>query len=132
MNAVFAKNVGTLELLDSIQKGLAFSIFEEVVKQYQFAMHDLAAIIGMSPRTLARRKIEKKLSQSESDRLVSVVRLLSQTAELFEHDQEKANHWLNAPNRGLGGHTPLQMAQTETGSREVEKLIGRLENGVFS
>lgn len=132
MNAVFAKNVGTLELLDSIQKGLAFSIFEEVVKQYQFAMHDLAAIIGMSPRTLARRKIEKKLSQSESDRLVSVVRLLSQTAELFEEDLEKANHWLNAPNRGLGGHTPLQMAQTETGSREVEKLIGRLENGVFS
>ncbi|NOT84446.1 MAG: DUF2384 domain-containing protein [Methylococcaceae bacterium] len=132
MNAIFAKNVGTLELLDSIQKGLAFSLFEEVVKHYQFTMTDLAAVVGMSPRTLARRKIEKKLSQSESDRLVSVVRLLTQSAELFEEDLEKANHWLNTPNRGLGGHTPWQIAQTETGSREVEQLIGRLENGVFS
>jgi uncharacterized protein (DUF2384 family) len=26
----------------------------------------------------------------------------------------------------------MQMAQTETGLREVENLIGRLENGVFS
>jgi putative toxin-antitoxin system antitoxin component (TIGR02293 family) len=41
-------------------------------------------------------------------------------------------HWLNSPNHGLGGRTPLQMAQTEAGSREVENLIGRLEHGVFS
>ncbi len=132
MGILLGKNVGAIELVESIEKGLAFSTFEGIVKQYRFTLQALATTIGMSPRTLARRKVEKKLSKSESDRLVSVVRLLAQTSELFENDQAKAIQWLNSPNRGLGGRTPLQMAQTETGSREVENLIGRLENGVFS
>jgi uncharacterized protein (DUF2384 family) len=32
----------------------------------------------------------------------------------------------------LGDVAPLEMAATETGAREVENLIGRLEHGVFS
>ena len=95
-------------------------------------MQDLADVLGISQRTLTRRKIEKKLSKSESDRLVSVGRMLKQATELFENDKAKAKQWLNSPNRGLGGRTPMQMAQTETGLREVENLIVRLEHGVFS
>jgi len=36
------------------------------------------------------------------------------------------------PNRALGNLSPLEMAATETGAREVENLMGRLEHGVFS
>ena len=126
------ENVNSLQLIESIEKGFSYQTFERIVKEYRFAIQDLANTIGISQRTLTRRKIEKKLSRFESDRLVSVARLLTQAAELFEDDKEKTLRWLNAPNRGLGGRTPLQMAQTETGLREVENLIGRLENGVFS
>jgi putative toxin-antitoxin system antitoxin component (TIGR02293 family) len=132
MDVLTDKNIGTMELIESIEKGLSFSTFERIVKDYHFGIQDLATAIGISQRTLTRRKAEKKLTISESDRLVSVARLLSQASELFENDKEKTLHWLNSSNRGLGGRTPLQMAQTETGLREVENLIGRLENGVFS
>lgn len=132
MDVLTDKNIGTIELVESIEKGLSFSIFERLVKHYRFGIQDLATAIGISQRTLTRRKAEKKLTKSESDRLVSVARLLSQASELFENDKAKTLQWLNSPNRGLGGRTPLHMAQTETGLREVENLIGRLENGVFS
>lgn len=132
MNVLTVKNTDAIMLVESIEKGLSFSTFEQIVKEYCFTIQDLATIIGISQRTLTRRKVEKKLSKSESDRLVSVARLLAQATELFEDDKAKTLRWLNAPNRGLGGRTPLQMAQTETGLREVENLIGRLENGVFS
>jgi putative toxin-antitoxin system antitoxin component (TIGR02293 family) len=132
MDVLINKNIGSIELIDSIEAGIAFSSLERIVKQYQFAIQDLATTIGISQRTLTRRKLERKLSKFESDRLVSVARLLSQATELFENDKTKTLRWMNSPNRGLGGRTPLQMAQTETGLREVENLIGRLENGVFA
>ena len=88
----------------------------------------LAVSIGMSPRTLTRRKTENKLTAAESDRLVTVARLLSQSVELFEGNQ--AFRWFLQPNRALGNLSPLEMAGTETGAREVENLIGRLEHGV--
>jgi putative toxin-antitoxin system antitoxin component (TIGR02293 family) len=126
------KKINGLQLVESIENGLSFSTFESVVKQYSVAMQDLAATIGITQRTLTRRKVAKKLSKTESDRLVSVRRMLDQATELFENDKIKSNQWLSSPNRGLGGRTPLQMAQTETGLREVENLIFRLEHGVFS
>lgn len=132
MDILAVKNIDKIELIESVEKGFSYKIFERIVKEYNFAVQDLAGTIGISQRTLTRRKIEKKFSKSESDRLVSIARLLEQTSALFEQDKAKAKRWLNSSNRGLGGRTPLQMAQTETGLREVENLIGRLENGVFS
>jgi putative toxin-antitoxin system antitoxin component (TIGR02293 family) len=125
------KNNG-LQLVESIEKGLSYSMFESVVKQYSFAIQDFAEMLGISKRTLTRRKVEKKLSKTESDRLVLIGRMLNKATELFENDKTKAMQWLNSSNRALGDRTPLQMAQTETGLREVENLIFRLEHGVFS
>lgn len=132
MNVLFGeKTVGSIELVESIEKGFSFAVFERVGREFDLPVTELANAVGISQRTLTRRKLEKKLSKFESDRLVSVSRLLTQTLELFEGDREKTVRWLRLANRGLGGRTPLEMAGTETGLREVENLIGRLENGVF-
>jgi putative toxin-antitoxin system antitoxin component (TIGR02293 family) len=123
---------GTMQLVQAISNGFSFVTLERVRKETGLPMEQLAVSIGMSPRTLTRRKKEKKLSASESDRLVTVSRLLAQAVELFEGDKEKALRWFMQSNRALGKLTPLEMARTETGAREVENLIGRLEHGVFS
>jgi putative toxin-antitoxin system antitoxin component (TIGR02293 family) len=123
---------GSMQLVQAISNGFSFVTLERVRKETGLPMEQLAASIGMSPRTLTRRKKEKKLSASESDRLVTVSRLLTQAVELFEGDKEKALRWFMQSNRALGKLTPLEMAATETGAREVENLIGRLEHGVFS
>jgi putative toxin-antitoxin system antitoxin component (TIGR02293 family) len=124
--------VGTITLLDSIEKGISFHAFERVGKDHGLPLRELAEAIGLSERTLMRRKNEKRLSRFESDRLVSVTRFLAQTLELFEGNKLKAVSWLRSPVRALGGRSPLEMAGTETGLREAENLIGRLEHGVFS
>jgi len=36
------------------------------------------------------------------------------------------------PAPALAGRTPLAVATSELGAREVENLLGRLEHGVFS
>ncbi len=131
-NLLGIKAKGTMQLVEAISSGFSFATLERVRKELGLPLEQLAVSIGMSPRTLTRRKKEKKLSASESDRLVTISRLLAQSIELFEGDKEKALRWFMQSNRALGKLTPLEMAATETGAREVENLIGRLEHGVFS
>lgn len=52
--------------------------------------------------------------------------------ELFEGDVAGAVVWLTSPKKALGHKTPLAYSRTKPGAREVENLIGRLEQGVFS
>lgn len=122
----------SLQLVNFIERGFSFQTLERFQRHSGLPMERLATAIGISPRTLSRRKKEKKLSSSESDRLVSISRLFALTVELFEGNKEQSNRWFLNQNRALGNLSPLEMAATETGSREVENLIGRLEHGVFS
>ncbi len=126
------KSGNAVHLVKAIERGFSFDTLEKVRRETGLPLERLAISIGVSPRTLSRRKKEKKLTATESDRLVSVSRLLTQAVELFEGDKEKAFRWFVQPNRALGNLSPLDMAATETGTREVENLIGRLEHGVFS
>ncbi len=50
---------------------------------------------------------------------------------LFEGDAAAAVNWLNTPKKALAGNTPFSYTRTEIGGREVERLIGQLEYGVF-
>lgn len=126
------KTTNVLELVSAVERGFAFSTLERMRRETGLPMERLAVSIGISPRTLTRRRKTKKLSGAESDRLVSISRLLTAAVELFEGNAEKAYSWFVQPNRAFGNISPLEMASTEIGAREVENLIGRLEHGVFS
>ncbi len=121
-----------VQLVRVIERGLPYAALERVRRETGLPLEQLAGSLGMSARTLSRRKKEKKLSTAESDRLVTLSRLLVQAIELFEQNRPQAFRWFLQPNRALGNSSPLEMAATETGAREVEHLIGRLEHGVFS
>lgn len=121
-----------LKLIDKIEKGLPYVSFVRLGKNIGIPLDALRSAVGIAPRTFTRRKDEKRFSCEESDRIVSLSRLFAQTIELFEGDVKAAQNWLKNPNHALAGRTPLDIAATETGTREVEDLIGRLEHGVFT
>lgn len=121
-----------LKLAKKVEDGFSFDALERLGKTTGLPLERLRVAVRITPRTLTRRKKEKKLSPEESDRLVSISRLLAQTFELFEGNEEAGIRWFTSPNRALGGQSPLEVAATETGTREVENLIGRLEHGVFT
>ncbi len=81
---------------------------------------------------MARRRDKGRLKPAESERLLRLSFLFEQAVDLFEEDVDAARNWLETPNVGLGGETPLRLAETELGAREVENLMGRLDHGVFS
>lgn len=46
--------------------------------------------------------------------------------------QELAHQRLRTPRTIFGGRTPLELAETEAGAKEVQDLLHRVEHGVFS
>lgn len=114
-----------------IREGLPFTSLEAVMEQFGLKREEVSWALDLPLRTLARRKQEKRLSPGESDRLVRVVRIAVQAAEVLG-GREEASGWLHAPNRALGGQTPLELLDTDLGSRQVEDVLGRIEHGVYS
>jgi len=120
------------DLLKTVGKGLRYRTFERFQRNTDLPLESLLAWIDVPRRTLTRRKREGRFLPDESDRLLRATRLFGQTLELFEGNRQAATDWLTTAQPALGGATPLDLARTEVGAREVERLIHRLEHGVFS
>lgn len=121
----------TLELLDRVKRGLSYRALERFQQNVALSTEELAALVQIKPRTLARRREEGRLTPEESDHLIRASRVFAKALELFEGDAAQARSWLAAPAKALGGRSPFEVAGSEMGAREVENLIGRLEHGVF-
>ncbi|HBZ70018.1 MAG TPA: hypothetical protein DEP35_09900 [Deltaproteobacteria bacterium] len=122
----------TSNLVAEVERGLPFSSLERFKQHTALPWEAICALVQLPMRTLTRRRAAGRLDSAESDRLVRAARLYHQMLQLFEGDEEDARAWLTRPQRGLGGATPLEFARTETGAREVEQLLGRLEHGVVA
>ena len=119
-------------VLKRIAAGLPYQAIEKLQTKSGLSLADVARVTGIPLRTMARRRDTGKLKPAESERLLRLTFLFEQAVELFEGDSNAARVWLETPNRALYGETPLRLAETEIGAREVENLIGRLEHGVVS
>jgi putative toxin-antitoxin system antitoxin component (TIGR02293 family) len=119
------------ELKAWIREGLPFASLEAVMRRFGLSREEIALALDLPPRTMARRRVERRLRPAESDRLFRLVRVAAQAVETLG-DQDKASLWLHAPNRALGGQVPLELLDTDLGTRQVEEVLGRIEHGVYS
>lgn len=119
------------QVIAALKAGLSVDSFNRLQTVLAIRAHELAGIVQISARTLARRQREKHLDIDESERVLRIGSLFDRTVEVLG-GEEQARAWLKSPQRALGGRTPLEYADTEPGAREVEDLLGRLEYGVFT
>jgi putative toxin-antitoxin system antitoxin component (TIGR02293 family) len=118
-------------LIEEIRSGLPFKALESFSLESGIAVPEIALLIELPERTLARRKVAGKLTSGESQRLLRLSNVFEKAVGLFEGNVDAAVRWLKGPKRALGEKSPWTYLQTEIGAREVEDLIGELEHGVF-
>lgn len=68
------------------------------------------------------------MDRHEPDRLLRLARL-TVLAKQHLGDDALAIRWFKRPNSTLGGKTPLELIDTELGSRLVEDVLGRIAYG---
>jgi len=128
---VYGRRAGAGELQSAVREGLPFRSFEHVAEALDLRAGELAGLLGVASRTLARRKQLKALSAVESDRLVGIARIAS-LAEATLGSQTHVRGWLRSANRALGGASPLSCLDTEPGRRLVEDVLHQIRYGMPS
>lgn len=129
---VLKRRISSLgELRQTVNAGLPYASLEVVMAKFGLARDETAAVLRLPQRTLARRKKDRRLRADESDRLLRLARIGAQAAEVLG-SEEKAARWLRRPNRALENRVPLELLDSDIGSRQVEDILGRIEHGVVS
>jgi putative toxin-antitoxin system antitoxin component (TIGR02293 family) len=120
-----------LEMASLILAGLPTAVLRKVAAFLGLRPAKVGSLVNINEKTLERRlKAHARLKPDESERVARLMRIISLAASVLESEAH-ARAWLNRPLRELGGRTPLQMTATEPGAREVERVLGRIEHGIF-
>ena len=120
------------DLAQIVRKGLPAVAVTALAESLHLANSVLGRKLGIPERTLTRRLSHaSRLTPAESDRTVRMARVYAHAVEMIG-DQENAIAWLATPNRALGGDRPLDLLDTDLGSRRVEDILGRIAYGVYS
>lgn len=114
-----------------LRKGLPFGTFDALRAALDVPAEELANVLGVATRTLTRRKASQQLTSIESDRLYRIAHVTLAASETLG-SLTRAREWLHAPNRALGGGSPMSLLDTEIGEQQVEELLERIEYGVYS
>lgn len=117
------------QVRDALRQGVPREAFESMRNDLGVSTEELADILGIPTRTLARRT--DRFKPDESERLLRVGSVVQKALDVLE-SKDSVRRWMTQPKRALGGLTPLRCCDTEVGAREVEALLGRIEHGVFS
>lgn len=130
--AVFKERTATYDVIvDRVRAGLPYAVLDSVATRFHIPHEHLIRVLHIPPRTLARRKKERRLQAAESDRLLRVARIAA-FAEDVLGEAAKAGRWLQKPNRALAGVIPLDQLDTDIGACRVSQILGRIAHGVYS
>jgi putative toxin-antitoxin system antitoxin component (TIGR02293 family) len=100
-----------LAVADEIEQGLGVDALEALQETLRLSGDQMAEAIGISPRTLSRRRDAGMLTPEESDRLVQLGILFDEAVALFDGEVEQARDWFKHPTRALGGRVPAGHGQ---------------------
>lgn len=119
-----------MELHDLVEAGLPktslHAVFGHLAKHYPGPLQPLRDFIA-PPATLKRRRT--RLSPTESQRLERLARIVAMTEDVWR-DQDAAAQFLSRRHPKFGGRTPLEIAVTDLGVRQVEELLSAIEFGL--
>ncbi len=125
-----AKISGALpRLRAALQDGVPRAAFEKLRTDLGTTSDELAGVLGIPPRTLARRT--DRFKPDESERILRIASVHRRAVEVLV-EKDAAARWMTRPKRALSGLTPLRCCDTEFGAREVDRLLTRIAHGVFA
>ncbi|GAB3276731.1 DUF2384 domain-containing protein [Larkinella harenae] len=119
------------EIITRSRKGVQRNEADRVAALVGLTDKELAVALGLSASYLHRLKDDQLINQDASERLLLLENLLRHALDTFEGRPPTVLHWLRSPLRELDHQTPLQTLDTVTGYTLVDRVLGRIDHGIF-
>ena len=89
----------------------------------------IARSIGTTLK-LSKRYQSKRLSSTETDNLIDLLRVYTQAATVYE-SFDLAKEWMRSSIPALGGEVPVNMIDSHAGREVVRQALPRMEFGEY-
>jgi len=123
---------GVFSIIDSINRGISFASFENIIKKYSFSLQNWADFLHISNKTLSRYQKESKTFDAlQSERILQIEILYSKGEKVFG-DRKNFTKWLETKNLALGDILPLDLLRTSFGIQLLMDELTRIEHGVLA
>lgn len=119
--------VPSYHLNDMIIAGASLKRIHEGLKSFEVG---LAEVLDTSQASLYRQFKKEDIDIQFKDHLVSLMRIIQKGVHAFE-DEEDFKQWLLSKIENLGNRRPVDLLTLETGRREVEQALDRIEYGIY-
>lgn len=108
---------------EEIRRGIPFERLQRLAERLTLTQETLTRVLGISERTLQRRKEAGRLHPEESDRVERLLRIWRLALRAFDDEEDEARAWLTTPKRALDDETPVEHLDTEPGARAVSEML---------
>ena len=123
---------GVLSIIDSINRGISFATYEDIIKKYSFTIQNRAEFLHISNKTLSRYQKESKTFDAlQSERIMQIEILHSKGEEVFG-SRENFSTWLETENLALGNIIPRDLLKNSFGINLLMDELIRIEHGVLA
>lgn len=123
--------VSALDFLAASIKGIPKEAVQHLAAIMKIPMKDMAALLNISYKTLARKHKTDILNTVVSSLSIEIANTIAKGLAVFENP-DTLNRWLHKENKALNGKKPFNLLNTPTGIKLVNQVIGRIEEGVYS
>lgn len=121
----------TFEYIKIANKGIKKNSVTRLAQLMNIPMKDMASLLNISYKTLGRKKESDTLDSISSSILIEIAETLAKGLTVFE-DPAKLRRWLQKENRALEGKKPIDFLTIPTGIKMINRLLGRIEEGIYT
>lgn len=122
-----------------IKQGVPASLVASTAELLHMPQERLVDALGLSRSTVARKaKANDTLSTEHGERLVGMLRIIGQVAEMVDADEGEhfdagawIAEWIQTPLAALGGCRPAEFMDTVEGQQLVAQTLSRIESGAY-
>ena len=120
-------SIPSYRLDEVVIEGTKLKGFANYLKSYNILLEE---VLGTSQASLYREYKKENIGIHFKDNLINLLRIFEKGVQAFEMEDD-FRHWLTSRVENLGNHRPMDLLSLESGRREVEQAIGRIEYGVY-
>jgi putative toxin-antitoxin system antitoxin component (TIGR02293 family) len=115
------------DLDEMVAAGLPRGVVDALVTHVASPPESTRMKYRIVPKATYQRSAQ--LNPAHSQRAERLARVFAMVESIW-HDEAEARRFMNTPHAELNGRTPVDVAMTEVGARQVEEVIERGQHGL--